>query len=133
MADTDWTRIAIEAAGWAASSLSGLLIGVWRGGRHSAHKEQKIKDDYDKKINALREETRLSMAAYEKQADARNDLLIEQFKESFEGIRRQIDQNRFDAEVRFLPKDDFKEFRQEWRDGMIRIFDRLDHLPRTRQ
>ncbi len=121
MAETDWIRIALEAAGWTASSLVGVVVGAWRGGRRSAGKEQKIKDDYNSKIDALREEMRQSMATYEKQADSRNDLLVSQFKESFEGIRRQIDEHRLAAEVRYLPRDDFREFREEYREDMREV------------
>jgi hypothetical protein len=116
-ADTDWVRIALDAAGWVASSLVGLVLGAWRGGRHSVHKEQEIKDDYNRKIEGLREEMRQSMSAYESKADDRNDLLVGQFRESFEGIRRQIDENRVSNEQRFLPRDEFREFRKEWRES----------------
>lgn len=129
MTEGEWARIGLEAAGWTASSFIGLLLGAWRGGRRSAHHDQKIKDDYTARVTALREETRTSMAEYERRADDRNDLLVQQFKESFEGIRRQIDQNRLDAEIRFLPKDDFKDWREEYRQDMQRIFDKLDSIP----
>lgn len=133
MADTDWTRIAIEVAGWAGSSLVGLVVGAWRGGRRSAVHDQRVKDDYTRKIDDLREQMRTSMAQYEKQATARNELLVEQFKESFEGIRRQIDDNHLYAERRFMPREDFKDFREEYREDMRNLNDKLDRLPRSKQ
>jgi hypothetical protein len=118
MAEVDWPRLALEAAGWSISSFAGLLVGVWRGGKRSAQHDQKIKDDYDAKIAGLREEMRASMAIYEDKAGDRNDLLVSQFRESFEGIRRQLDEHRLSTEQRFLPRDEFREFRREWREGM---------------
>lgn len=114
------------------SGFGGLLIGSWRWGRRSAQHDQRVKDDYTKRIDDLREHMRTSMASYEKGADARNDLLVEQFKESFDGIRRQIDENRLDTEKRFLPKDDFRDFREEYREDIRTIFDKLDRIPRAK-
>lgn len=118
MADLDLAKIAIEAGVSLLSGLGGLVVGAWKWGRSSAIAEHRLKVEFNDKIDVLREQTRTSMSAYEKQADARNDLLIQQFKESFEGIRRQIDDNRLDAERRFLPKNDFREWREEYRQDM---------------
>lgn len=130
MPDLDWGKVVFEAGTYVVSSVVGLGVGIWKWGRKSAADEQKIKDDYNAKIDDLREQMRASHAEYEKAATARNDLLVEQFKESFEGIRRQIDTNQLETEKRFLPKDDFKDFREEYRQDMRRIFDKLDNLPR---
>lgn len=130
MADTEWGKLALEAGVSLVSGLGGLLIGAWKWGRKGAKAEQTVKDDYEGKIGALREQTRVSMDDREKANDDRNDLLVAQFKESFDGIRRQIDENRLDTEKHFLRKDDFKDFREEYRQDMRRIFDKLDSLPR---
>jgi len=118
MADADWGHIAVSAGSSLLSGLGGLLFGIWRWGRRSAQHDQRVRSDYDTKISGLREETRNSMASYEKSATARNDSLVDQFKESFEGIRRQLDEHRLDTEKRFLPKDDFRDFRDEYREDM---------------
>lgn len=130
MADTDWVRIAIEGAGWAASSLVGLVVGAWRGGRRSAHHDQWIKDDYDGKITKLREDTRAAMEKYTESADARNSLLIEQFKESFEGIRRQFDEHRLGTERDFVRKDEFRVLREEIREDMREIKTMIQDITR---
>lgn len=130
MADLDWQHVALQAGLSLLSGAGGMFFGIWKWGRRSAQQEQAVKDDYNAKIDELREQTRLSMTSYEKSADARNDLLVEQFKESFDGIRRQIDENKLETEKYFLRKDDFKEFREEYRQDMRRIFDKLDNLPR---
>lgn len=128
MADYDWGRVAIEAFAGAASGLSGLIIGAWRWGRSSAETEQSIRDDYDGKINALREHVRVQMAEYEKQATARMDLLLGQIRETLEGLRRQMDELRYHNEHYFLPKNDFDKFRIEYREDTQRISDKLDAL-----
>jgi mevalonate pyrophosphate decarboxylase len=129
MADTEWwTRIGIQISGYAASSLVGGLVGIWQWGRSSAKAEQSIKDDYDAKIVALREWARASMSESEKSATARNELLVEQFKESFDGIRRQIDQLRLDTEREFMQKEDFREFRKEYREDMATLMKKIDHI-----
>jgi hypothetical protein len=128
MADLERDRVALEIGMSLVAGVGGWLIGIWKWGRASARHEQKVKEDYDGKINALREEMRDAMADYNKAADARNDLLVEQFHESFEGIRRQIDDNRLDAERRFLPKDGLTEFRKEYREDMASLMRKIDHI-----
>lgn len=59
--------------------------------------------------------------AIEKSSEARMNLLVEQFTESFAGIRRQIDEHRFYTERDFLRKEDFKDFREEYREDMREI------------
>lgn len=129
-ADTDWVRIAVEGAGWAASSLVGLVVGAWRGGRRSANHDQRVKDDYDGKIGKLREDTRAAMEKYTENADARNTLLIEQFKESFEGIRRQFDEHRLGTERDFVRKDEFRVLREEIREDMREIKTMIQNIAR---
>ncbi len=107
LTDGDWPRTLLEAAGSLVSGFFGLMVGVWRAGRNSATKEQAVRDDYDAKI-----------AANAKSSDARLDLLVDQFKESFDGIRRQFDDHKFYTEKDFLKKEDFKSFRDEYREDM---------------
>ena len=114
----EWGKLAIEVGISLASGIGGLIVGAWKWGRSSAEAEQAVKKDYETKIDVLREEVRKDMASHVHKSDARNDLLVEQFKESFEGIRRQIDDHRLHTETRFLPKDDFRDFREEYREDM---------------
>jgi hypothetical protein len=118
MAGGEWIDIAIKAGISLVSGLGGLILGAWKWGRSSAKAEQAVKDDYDEKISGLREEMRSAMKSHEQRSEDRTDLLVEQFKESFDGIRRQIDDHRLHTETRFLPKDDFRDFREEYRDDM---------------
>lgn len=114
----EWTDLALKAAISLASLIGGIFLGVWRWGRYSATSEQAVKDDYDEKIKQLREEMRTAMAEQAKQSAERTDDLVHQFKESFDGIRRQMDDHRFYTEKDFMRKEDFRDFREEYRDDM---------------
>lgn len=129
--DVDWSRVGIEAAGSLVSGLGGLLFGVWRLGRRSAQREHNIRADCDSQIGQLGSEMRTAMAAVEKSSEDRVDLLVDQFKESFVGLRRQIDDDRLHTEQNFLRKDDFRDFREEYREDMRDLKRRIDSLPRT--
>lgn len=118
MAEWDWHQITMQGGFSVLSGAGGFLYGLFRWGRKSAKDEQAVKDDYSTQIRALREEVRTEMAAHAKKADAGNDLLVSQFKESFEGLRRQQDDHKLDVEKRFLLKDDFRDFRDEYREDM---------------
>jgi hypothetical protein len=128
MADVDWGRIGAEAAISLLSGVGGLFVGVWRWGRRSAVHDQKVKDDYDGKINELREQMRAALAKHDEAADARVEALVAQFKESFEGIRRQIDDHRLEAERRFLPREGLTDFRKEYREDMANLMKKIDHI-----
>lgn len=128
MSDWDWTRTALEAGGAIASGLFGILVGIWRAGRESALREQSVKDDYTGKIGVLEEDMQRALAVHEKAAAARLELLVEQFKESFVGLRRQIDDDRLHTEREFLRKEDFKDFREEYREDMRDIKKSLNGL-----
>ncbi len=117
-ADINWTQFATDTTVSLISGVGGLLIGIWRWGRRSAEHDQRVRDDYDFKISDLREEMRLQMTSYEKAAAARQEILVDQFKESFEGMRRQMDKQRLETEQAFVRKDDFRGFREEYREDM---------------
>lgn len=118
MSDTDWVRIGMGAGVSLLSAVGGAFVAVWRWGRQGALDEQKVKDDYDAKIAELRDEVRKDMSAHAQKIDEGNDLLVAQFKETLDGIRRQHDDHKLDVEKRFLLKDDFRDFREEYREDM---------------
>lgn len=133
MAEFDWSHVAVEAGIAVFSGVGGAFVAVWKWGRGGAKAEQAVKDDYNAKINELREDVRSDMAAQAKAADDRGDLLVGQFRESFEGLRRQMDEHRLDTEKRFLLKDDFREFLKEYRENQRRTDDKLNRLLEVRQ
>lgn len=125
----EWIDIAIKAGIALSGAIGGLFIGIWKWGWSSG----KAEAAGDAKISVLREEMRTAMASHAKTVDAKTELLVGQFRESFEGIRRQIDQNLLDAERRFLPKGEFDRFLDEYRDDQRRTDDKLDRLLGARQ
>lgn len=116
--DWNWQHLGLQAGVPFLSAMGGWLLGIWRWGRASAKQEQAVKDDYDDKISALREEVRKSMAAQVQGAEDRQENLVNQFKEAFDGLRRQHDDHKLDVEKRFMLKDDFQNFREEYREDM---------------
>lgn len=131
MAEWDWHQISIQGLFSALSGAGGFLFGLYKLGRKSAQSEQAVKDDYNSQIRALREEVRNDMASHAQKVEDGHDLLVSQFKESFEGIRRQHDEHKLDVEKRFLPKEDFKEFREEYREDMREIKASIASIPRA--
>jgi hypothetical protein len=126
-AGDEWIDIAIKAAIALSGGIGGLFIGVWKWGRSSG----KAEAAGDAKISALREEMRTSMATQATKSEARTDLLVEQFKETFDGIRRQIDEHRYYTEKDFLKKEDFKDFREEYREDMRDLKASIAGIART--
>lgn len=113
-----WQNLGLQGAFSLVSGAIGWGMGIWKSGRKSALKEQAVKDDYTAKVSDLREEVRTAMTAFAKDANNRNDALVDQFKESFEGLRRQIDEHKFYTEKDFMKKEDFRDFRDEYREDM---------------
>lgn len=128
MSEQDWTRVVLEAGASLVSGAAGIIAGVWRAGRASAKREQAVKDDYTVKIGTLEEDMRKALATHETASRARLDLLVEQFKESFAGLRRTIDDDRLRTEREFLRKDDFRDFREEYREDMKEIKDSIKEI-----
>jgi len=129
----DWTRLAAEAGIAIASGVGTAFYTVWKWGRGGAKAEQAIKDDYTAKIEAQGKELRGMIAGIEKAADERLNALVDQFKESFDGMRRQMDQNLLDAERRFLSNERFDHFYEEYRKDQRRTDDKLERLLGMRQ
>lgn len=122
MADTDWARIAIEAAGWAASSMAGLVVGAWRGGRRSAIHDQKVKEDYDSKITAA-----------ERRGEVKVQTEIAAFRDTVIALRQKINDVELATERGFVAKPDFDDFRKEYREDRNRMFEKLDEIMQGQQ
>lgn len=130
MTEWEWAKVAFQAATYALSTAFGIGVGIWKWGRKSAKDEQAVKDDYTAKINALRDETRTQMASHAQKTQDGSDLLVSQFKESFEGLRRQIDEHKFYTEKDFMKKEDFRDFREEYREDMRDVKAMIAAIPR---
>jgi glucan phosphorylase len=126
----EWVDVALKTGISLVSAIGGLGLGLWKWGRSTAEDEQAVKNDYTSRIAALREEMRTAMGEQAKHSGSRTDLLVEQFKESFDGIRRQIDEHRYYTEKDFLKKEDFRDFREEYREDMRDIKNAIAAIPR---
>lgn len=128
MPNGDWIEIAVKVVAALAGAIVGAVTAVWRLGRNSVKAEHSV----ERQIAALREEVRTEMAAHVQKSDDGRDLLVAQFKESFEGMRRQHDDHKLDVEKRFMLKDDFKDFRDEYREDMRDIKTAIAGIARTK-
>jgi hypothetical protein len=124
MAVGEWVEIAIRSGIALAGGVAGAFLGVWKWGHSSATAKQAIKNQ----ITASREEVRKEMAAHVQKIEDGHDELISHFEESFNGIRRQHDEHKLDVEKRFMLKDDFRDFREEYRQDQARTDAKLDRL-----
>jgi len=127
--DIDWPRLWLEAVGSALSAIVGVVVGIWRWGRNSALAEQQVRNDYIARIESMK----VTLHAAEVAHDRRIDDLVDQFKETFVGIRRQFDDGRLYTEQNFVRKDDFREMREEIRDDMRDIKVSLNELRNRKQ
>lgn len=118
MADINWGQVVATGGLGIVSGLGGWAVGLWRWGRSSAEARHKVKEDYIARIDALRDQITASMTKVQATDAAARDDLVGQFTESFNGIRRQFDEHKLDVERRFVPKEDFKDFRDEYRQDM---------------
>jgi hypothetical protein len=127
VAGVEWIEIALKAGIALSGGIGGLFIGIWKWGRSSAKAEQAVKNQ----ITALREEVRKEMAAHVQKIEDGHDDLVNHFEESFNGIRRQIDEHRYYTEKDFMKKDDFKNFREEYREDMRDLKASIAGIART--
>jgi hypothetical protein len=117
----DWIKIGAQAAFSLISGAAGLLVGIWHAGKKSGKAEAKteaglseaLKKYVDDELRNMREQMDAAM-------DSRG-LLVGQFQESFNGLRRQMDQSMLHTEQHFLRKDDFNAFREEYREDMREV------------
>lgn len=101
----DWSHLLTWSLGIVGGGISGLVGSAWRWGRA-----------IDEKVSHVREEFQAEIASVKRSTDVRLDEFVDQVKETMEGTRRQIDDDRLNAERRFLTRDDFKTFLDEYRD-----------------
>jgi hypothetical protein len=127
VAGGEWIEIVLKAGIALTGGIGGLFIGVWKWGRSSAKKEQTLKNQ----ITALREEVRNEMATHVRKIEDGHDDLVNHFEESFNGIRRQFDEHKYYTEKDFMKKEDFRDFREEYREDMRDLKASIAGIART--
>lgn len=118
MVNLEWVHVIIGAVSAAVGAAGGLIAGVWR----VAHIEQDIRKDFSQDIAEATHELTTKMGN-----------IAEQFDETLKGLRQKINDVELDAQRRFVDKDDFKEFRDEYRDDMRDVKSMIAAIPRARQ
>lgn len=117
MADTDWANLALTGAVSLVSGIGGLVVGAWRWGRREAQREQHLKEDYNLKIGDLREEMRHSVIG----ATTLREAVVSEFRDTFAALRQRINDVELTTEREFVRNEEFKEFREEYREDTREI------------
>jgi hypothetical protein len=117
MMNLEWAHVIIGAVSAIAGGAAGLIAGVWRVARIEGSLKLQFRKDLE--MSERRIETKVD--------EARGS-----FDETLKGLRQKINDVELDTERRFLPKESFDDFREEYRGDIRRVFERLDHLPRAR-
>lgn len=133
MTEFDWARIAVEVGIALVSAAASAVGTAYAFGKKDATERAELKSEMEAKIDDLRDKTVGKMDQAIKAADARNDLLISQIRETLEGMRRQFDEYRVEIEREFFRKVEFNEFFKTYRDDQNRINDKLDRIIAARQ
>ena len=89
---------------------------------NAARMEPKLRADFEKAITMAESRIEDKIEASEKRKVEKMDALVDQFREYFEGIRRQQDEMKLNLEREFVRKTDFKEVFREFRDDLRKDF-----------
>lgn len=103
MGSLEWAHAIAAVVGM----LLGAAGGIFAGGRWVGRIEGRLKLNFQEAI-----------AVSEKRIEERVDLAREAFDETLKGLRQKINDVELDAERRFLLKNDFNDFREEYREDM---------------
>lgn len=116
----DWWHGVIGLFGGLVGAASGFVAGVWR----LARIEPNMKAEFEVNMNAAEQRVEKKIEEAEQRCETKVDGLAVQYHEAFSGIRQKINDVELNTERRFLSAD----FRQEHREDMKRIMQRLDAL-----
>jgi hypothetical protein len=111
----DWMHAAIGGAGVVIGAITSIFTAGWRLGRI----ESRMKLNFQEAI-----------AMSEKRIEDRVEAARGSFDETLKGLRQKINDVELNSERRFLPKEEFNDFREEYRENTNRIFDKLDQITR---
>lgn len=115
MAGLEWAHALAAIIGAVFGMVGSIFTGGWRLGRI----ESRLKLHFQEAINES-----------EKRIEEKVSRTSEQFGETLKGIRQKINDVELDSERRFVAKDDFDDFRKEYRED---IRDLKAILSRTKQ
>jgi hypothetical protein len=93
--------------------IGGLVAGVWRLARIEGRLKLYIHN---------------SIAAYENKFEERLDSAVNSFDETLKGIRQKVNDVEMDSLRQYVMKDDFNEFRAEYREDIRELKNNIDRL-----
>lgn len=99
----DWLHIFYVAVGGAVGGISGLLVGIWRMARFEPDLRKKITQEISDATKPLHEKIENEVG---------------NFDETLRGLREKINNVELHIERKFVGKEDFNGFRDEWREDM---------------
>lgn len=114
----EWAHVVIGGVSAVVGAAGGLITGVWR----IAHIEQDIRKDFSQDIAEAVQE--LSMKISESG---------DQFDETLRALRQKINDVELNAVKYFLPRDDFDDFRKEYREDVRDLKNIIGAIPRLQQ
>src|SRR6266403_1913128 len=108
--NAEWANFIIGALSAGGGALAGLVVGVWRVARIEGRLKLYLKD---------------SISDCEKRFEDKVDRVTDVFDETLKGLRQKINDVELETERRFLPKGDFDDFRNEYREDMRDLKDSI--------
>lgn len=114
----EWAHAVAAIIGACFGVASSLFTGGWRFGRIEGRLKLHVQE---------------TMIDSEKRLEAKLDTATSAFDETLRALRQKINDVELNSERRYLLKDEFSDFRTEYRQDMARIFSKLDSLPGGRR
>jgi hypothetical protein len=99
----DWLHIIFVVVGGAVGGISGLVAGIWRMARFEPELRRGITQE-------------IAEATHELEERIENE--TGHFDETLRGLREKINTLELHIERKFVDKEDFNDFRKEWREDM---------------
>jgi hypothetical protein len=120
----EWFNAIISGISALVGAVSGIIAGTWR----VAQIEPRLEKGFQARLSEAELEMRDKIALHEKASMTRTEALVDQFRESFAGMRRQLDEHRLHTEQEFMRKEDFRDFRDEYREDMRELKESMKEL-----
>lgn len=117
MADLEWAHAIAALLGAVGGAAGGIFAGGWRLGRI----EGRLKLSFQAHINES-----------EKRIEDKVEQARDAFDETLKALRQKINDVELGTERNFVPKNDFEDFRKEYREDMRDIKASIAAIPITR-
>lgn len=137
MADWDWVKNAAQAVAPLITGIAGLFLGTWQAGKkqgkREADAETKLKADMAKETDAKIEGFKAEMRTALAEALEANETFIKSVGDSFQALRQKINDVELKAAETYLEKEEFKDWREEYREDVRDLKDMIGKVGATRQ